>query len=401
MLKKLQIKFIAITMVIITVMLCSILGTVYYFTKASLENESIGVMKSLVDKSKDMGRPGERREEIFLPHFTVQLDAHGQVVFAQSDYYDLSDTEFLDQVVQSVLNTGTQLGALKEYDLRFYRSNTPFGESLVFVDMSSEQTTLQNLVQTSVFIGIVSFIAFLCISILLAKWAIHPVEKAWKQQQQFVSDASHELKTPLTVIMANAELLESSENGESQVQYTGNILTMSRQMQRLLEQMLTLARADNRQTEIVFSPVDLSRLASDTTLPFEPVFFERSLTLESQIQPGICVDGAAAQLRQVLEIFLDNAQKYSTPCGKTVVTLEMRGRNRCLLSVANEGDPIPPEDLQNLFLRFYRQEEARSYSGSFGLGLSIAESIAKSHKGKIWAESKDGYNRFCVELPTL
>ena len=179
---------------------------------------------------------------------------------------------------------------------------------------------MENLVQTSIFIGIVSFIAFLGISILLAKWVVRSVDKAWLQQRQFMSDASHELKTPLTVIMANAQLLQEDENtAENKKQSVSSIVAMSERMRRLLEQMLQLARADNVQMppqEIL----DFSGLISDGILPIAPVFFEKGMALECFIDPDIHIEGNETQLRQVLDILLDNAQKYAADGGKTTVT---------------------------------------------------------------------------------
>ena len=168
-----------------------------------------------------------------------------------------------------------------------------------------------------------------------------------------------------------------------------------------VEQMLELARADNVQDDMVFSSFDLSRLVSEAILPFEPVFFERGLTLHTNITENIRINGNPSELHQVLDILLDNAQKYSHEHGSTWVTLQRHGKNHCLLTVADEGETIPPQDLYNLFKRFYRADQARSRNGSFGLGLSIAESIVKRHKGKIWAESKNGINTFFVELGKL
>ena len=126
------------------------------------------------------------------------------------------------------------------------RVDSPFGQRVVFADITSEQSTLNNLVKNCILIGVLCFFAFLGISIRLAAWTVKPVERAWQKQRQFVSDASHELKTPLTVIMTNAELLQGREDDrESQVQFSSNILTMSRQMRALVEQMLELARADS------------------------------------------------------------------------------------------------------------------------------------------------------------
>ena len=162
--------------------------------------------------------------------------------------------------------------------------------------------------------------------------------------------------------------------------------------------MRELAKADDIQSETVFSQVDLSRLFLDAILPFEPVFFENGLTLYTDIVKDLWVKGNPSQLHQVFDILLDNAGKYSCQKGNTWITLRKQGKNRCLLSVANEGEPIPEQDLKNIFKRFYQIDKTRTRTGSFGLGLSIAETIIIRHKGNIWAESREGINTFCVEL---
>ena len=260
--------------------------------------------------------------------------------------------------------------------------------------------TLSNLLRSCIFIGIACFLIFLCISFLLARWAVRPVEKAWEQQRQFIANASHELKTPLTVIMTNAELIQNTDYTETdRISFAANILVMSRQMRSLVEQMLELARADTIRSSIPFGTVDLCRLVCDATLPFEPIFFVKGLILQAAIAENISVNGNAAQLRQVLDILLDNAQKYSRAGGTTLVALQRHGKSHCLLTVANEGETISPEELKNLFKRFYRADLARTRTGSFGLGLSIAETIITQHKGKIWAESHDHINTFSVVFP--
>lgn len=141
-----------------------------------------------------------------------------------------------------------------------------------------------------------------------------------------MADASHELKTPLTVIMTNAELLNSPDFDQAhRSQFAAHILTMSRQMRQLIEEMLDLARTDNGQGTLVFSPVDLSRLVNDAVLPFEPVFFERGLTLTADIQEHITVSGSQQHLRQITDILLDNAQKYSSSAGEVTVQLTRQG----------------------------------------------------------------------------
>lgn len=396
---KLRIKFIVIIMSIVTIMLCIIMSMIYFFTKRNLESGSITMMQNISDNPFLQHHPDEMQEDMRFPYFTLQLDTRGNLTATGGGYYDLSDKEFLENLINATFSSDVPIGIIEDYNLRFFRKRTNFGQILVYADISSELSTLHNLLRNCVFIGIACFLAFLCVSFLLAKWVVQPVEKAWQQQRQFIADASHELKTPLTVIMTNAELLQNTDyDPTSYSSFSSGILVMSRQMRDLVEQMLELARNDNVQSHTTFTSIDLSRLISDAVLPFEPVFFERGLTLHTNITENIQITGNPSELRQVVDILLDNAQKYSREKGTTWVTLQKRSKGHCLLAVADEGDGIPPQDLNNVFKRFYRADQARSRTGSFGLGLSIAESIVKRHKGKIWAESKNGVNTFFVEL---
>ncbi|WP_346704903.1 HAMP domain-containing sensor histidine kinase [uncultured Agathobaculum sp.] len=402
MIKKLRLKFILINMSIVTLLLCIILGLVFYFTSANLEQESLSMMRNIAAQPFRLDTPEERGEDVRLPFFALQLGPDGDLLAKGGGYYDLSDAAFLDSLIDAAFSTPKQFGVLSEYNLRYYRVDMPLSQCLVFADISSERATLNGLVKTCCIIGVVGFLLFLWVSILLSKWAVRPVEQAWKQQRQFVAAASHELKTPLTVIMTNTELLQNpTYDAGKRETFLHSIQTMSEQMKRLIGQMLELARTDNAEAKEVFAEVDLSRLTTQTVLPFESVFFEKGMRLETDVQENIRVTGAEAQLRELVEILLDNAQKYAREKGCTWVALQKRGRNRCVLTVSDEGEEIPPDALQNLFKRFYRADPARSRSGSFGLGLSIAENIVTQHRGKIWAESKDGINRFTVELPCL
>lgn len=399
MTKKLRNKFIWITMSILTVMLCIILSMIWFFTKMNLENRSLHMMQDIAIDPFLQRVPNDLADDLRLPYFTLQIGPQGELIAVGGGYYDLSDEAFLEDLAEATFAESERMGIIEEYNLRYYRLNTPVRQVLVYADISSEQMTLSNLLKSCIFIGIACFLIFLGISFLLARWAVRPVEKAWEQQRQFIADASHELKTPLTVIMTNAELLQDPDNQDTdRAAFSANILVMSRQMRSLVEQMLKLARADSVQTDAVFSPVHFSRLVSDAVLPFEPIFFEKGLALETDIQEDVTLCGDSSQLRQVLDILLDNAAKYSCEKGTTRVTLGKTGKGRCLLTVANEGPKIPDDDLPRLFKRFYRADPARSRNGSFGLGLSIAESIILRHKGKIWAESSDHINTFFVEL---
>lgn len=402
MIRRLRGKFILINMTIVTIMICVILGLVYHFTKENIEANSINMMQNIAARPIQMDTPGKSEDEIRLPYFTLQIEPDGELMTTGGGYYDLSDQDFLDHLIKDVVESGQMLGIIEEYNLRFYHMPSPRFQRFVFVDISNELATLKGLMRICFLIGIVSFLVFLWFSMILSRWAVKPVELAWKHQRQFAADASHELKTPLTVIMTNAELMQSPEYDEAdKTDYLAGILSMSKQMRRLIEQMLELARTDSIQKKPDLRPVDYSKLVYDAVLPFEPVFFEKGLELITDIEADIRVKGAESQLRQIVEILLDNAGKYGKAFGMVWITLKKQGKRHCVLTVANEGEAIPPEELKHIFKRFYRADKARSRNGSFGLGLSIAENIVMQHKGKIWAESKNGINSFHIKLPVL
>ena len=397
MLRKLRLKFVIINMAIVTAMLCVIFGLIYHSTRVDLEQENLNMMRAIASfPALDRpGRPDQPPEEVRLPYFTLQIEADGTVSAFGGGYYDLSDGKFLQDLADKVMAAGGDTGVLEEYNLRFCRVPTPMGERLVFSDISSERATLDSLVRTCLLIGSLSFLAFLGLSLLLARWAVRPVERAWQQQRQFVADASHELKTPLAVITTNAELLQGGEEGGP----AGHILTTARQMRSLVERLLELARADGDASETPMARVDWSALVEEALLPFEPVFFERGLTLTPRVQPGLAVWGRADQLRQAVDILLDNAQKYAVSPSAVYLHLDRVNHNRCLLMVENRADPLSPQELEDIFKRFYRTDRARSRDGSFGLGLPIAKQIVSAHRGRIWAESREGRVRFYIELP--
>lgn len=413
MIRKLRVRFVSIMMVIVCTMLIIIFGLVVHRTHSRIREDGLRMMENAA--YAPMGtlsdRNPKRKDEnktmnILLPFFRVLIDADEKIVDMDGDYYDLTQEgseAVLEELVSAVTASEEKVGDLRDYNLRYYRSGARKwdGQIIIFMDISSEIATMQNLYRTCIIIGLGSFASFLVISIFFARWAVRPVEEAWAQQRQFVSDASHELKTPLTVILTDAEMLKSPRFDEAhKAQFVENILTMSNQMRGLVESLLQLARVDSGAIQkMPLQTLDLSGLVSDELLTFDALFFEKGLTLAEDITDGITVHGSPQHLKQVVEILLDNAQKYASPQGTVQVTLQKRGAHHCLLSVSDPGDPIRPEDLKKIFQRFYRIDEARAMNHSYGLGLSIAENIVKNHKGRIWAESAEGINTFRVELP--
>ena len=400
MIKKLRIKFVCIVMAIAMLMVGGILGVVIHFTGTSMEMQSISMMRTIVAAPFQQGAPGKPMDdEVRLPFFTVQISSRGELITAGGGYFDLTDREYLQQIVNLVLSADQESGELKEYDLRYLVAMSPVGLSIVFADTATEAATIRSMVYSCMFIFVAAMLVFLGISILLSRWAIKPVAVAWDQQRQFVADASHELKTPLAVIMANAELMQNEETPEeNKKKFSQNILSTTYQMRSLVENMLEMARVDNGTVKMTFVSLDLSELISNAVLSFQLLYEEQGMGLRYAISDGISIEGSEQHLYQVLDVLLDNALKYGAPNGMVSVDFIRTGRT-CLLSVASPGEPIPKEELKNIFKRFYRVDKARAMNGSYGLGLSIAESIVEAHRGKIWAESKNGDNIFFVQLP--
>ena len=396
MIKKLRRRFVIINMAIVTCMLLIIFSLVIVFTGINLRNTGNAMLQSLTSSA---AKPGNPDPDIQLPYFTLRFTHRGDIWAIGKTNYDLSDEDFLNTLLSYISKKDAHNGYIAKYSLKYSLTPSQDGLTIVFLDISSQNGAMLSLIRVSCVIAILAFFIFMLISILLSRWTVNPVEKAWNQQKQFISDASHELKTPLTVIISNTELLQSADcDPDSQQHLSNHILTSSKQMQHLIEGMLELARADNGQIRTHFNTVDLSRVALECTLPFEPIFFENQLLLQSSLDPDIQLNGSEQYLRQLINILLDNAQKYSSP-GLVKLELHRHSRNQCLLTLSNPGAPIPKEELEQIFDRFYRSDSARTNTGSFGLGLSIARRIAEEHGGKIWAESNATGNCFFVLLP--
>ncbi len=402
MIQRLRIKFVAINMSIVTIMLIAIFVVFFHTTKENFERENIDMLQSMSVNPEFFTKPGRPTEDTKVPIFILSRDVFGNIRAEGSGYYDLSDKTMLDELMQIANSNTAQNGKIPDYNLRFVKVRTPIEEFIIFADTSAEDQMMETMFQNCILIGIGSFVGFFVISIFLARWAVKPVEKAWNQQKQFVADASHELKTPLTVITTNMELLQSNKNIDFNDKiHIDHVLHMTKQMRGLVESLLELARIDNDSLKFEMTKIDLSNVINDTILPFEAVFFEKNLELSCLIEAQIFVKGNAAQMQQVLEVFLDNALHYSTDGGIVEIVFKRVSVKHCLLSVSNQGIPIPKEDIKNIFKRFYRGDKARTMCHNYGLGLAIAQNIVEKHKGKIWADSINGKNTFWVKLPIV
>ncbi len=398
MIQKLRLKFVAICMVLMTAVLGIVFASFYISAQWNIERSSMEVLQRVIQQDSYGLLPGRNQDQLQLPYFTVELAGDNTAYVTGGTYSNLDNTEELQQILGLCLQDGRGSGTIDSYNLRYLRRDNGFFQRIAFVDISMEKNTLDDMARSFLQIGGVVVVILLGISALLAWWATKPVETALRQQRQFLSDASHELKTPLTVILSNAELLSGAALEPRPARWADNIHSEAGQMKTLVEEMLTLARADNMPRTAVHTAQSLTDIVTDTVLSFEPVAFEAGKTLTSQIADGVEVEGDGDKLRRLAGVLLDNAVKYADEGTTVEVTLEKADR-RARLTVINRCAPIPPEQLRRLFERFYRADASRGEKSGFGLGLPIAASIVEEHKGTIKAESDALSTRFIVTLP--
>ena len=402
MLKRLRRKFIAITMVLSGAVLVGVLGTTLwttYTTQRSLVEEALE--RSLNNDLNQMpmmgGQPpnGSGGRDANMLVIAVDASSDG-VVLETSRAPVVINSTVLSTIVDSALDSGSDRDAIPSLHVAWRRAFRDDGSiRIVIVDTSAMDAALSEQVVGDLKITIVALIIMFAIVWWLSGWALEPVARAWEEQRRFVADASHELKTPLAVIMANTDILLRDEAMPAEsmrwVQSTGE---EAKHMKGLVNDLLELARADESATggatsALRLEQVDFSELVDSATLEFDALAFERGCTLDAQIAPGITIMGDRDWLSRVVRILIDNACKYAA-VGTTVrVTLE-KASPHARLVVNNMGNPIGAEDLPHVFERFYRSDKVRTRgTGGFGLGLAIAKSIVEAHNGKIWVTSSE------------
>ena len=339
--------------------------------------------------------PGQEEGQGFtmIPAFCVTLDETGAVAAVSSGGNVSVTDEMVAQAVEQALAAGEEQGELSRLALCYRVEAGRDAETrIAFADRSWEGRNLADLVRTSLLVGAGALAVFFLISLFLSSLSLRPVERAWAQQRQFVADASHELKTPITVILANTGIVLShpEDTVAHQRKWITYIQEEAARMRGLVEDLLFLAKSDAARLPLHPMTFSMSDLVTSCLLPFESVAFEAGVALDSAITPHLTLTGDEGQLRRLVMILLDNAVKYAGAEGAVTVTLD-RLQDKVRLSVHNTGSPIPPQHLPHLFERFYRVDGARNRSeGGYGLGLAIAKSITLAHHGKIWAESAPG-----------
>jgi len=398
MLRQLKIKFIAITMILVSIILLFVFTLMYQSNVKATYDKSVEDLKTIstldISKFSEPQTNKVLKELQFVPLFIVNIDESG-VILSQIKSNISMDNESFKSIVKIAHESQDDIGTIKSMDIRYYRKHYSLYDKISFIDISRDNTTLDNLFVVFIMTGVMTLIFFFFIILFLSNWALLPVEKTWSQQKQFIADASHELKTPLTVIINNVGNIQKAisknsiqiENMELLTKNINGIDEMSERMKHLTQDLLDLSRLENWQDrKEQMGKIVLSDIATKECLYFEPVFFENNKELDYNIEDNISILGDANKIRDLISILLENAMKYSL--SHTTLTLNKRKKD-IVLSVENDVEKeLSKEDTVNIFKRFYRLDESHSGSG-YGLGLPIAKEIVLMHKGEIKVVSKD------------
>ncbi|MDO4537023.1 MAG: HAMP domain-containing sensor histidine kinase [Coriobacteriales bacterium] len=432
MLNRLRREFIIIIMALVGTVLVIGLGLTYYsswHTQHALINEALdrGLEGELVDfphfdtnhipsgpsstedgsNPAEDGRKDEKRLDANVLVLVVDINSEG-VVIQSNEAPILTYASALSEIIKEALSsdvdhvwdTGSHI-AWKRIAL------TSETWRVVIADTSTTDISLGNLFVRDLVTMVVVLVVLFFISVGLSGWVLKPVQQAWDQQQQFVADSSHELKTPLAVIIANTQILmkEGAIPQESH-RWIESTADEAAHMKKLVEELLELARADESSsgnTSIMQrEDIDFSSMVESAALEFDALAFERGAMIEEDIEQGIHITGDPEWMGRVSKILIENACKYTDAARPIEVKLKKQG-HKCTYSVTNSGNTIDPEDLPHVFDRFYRTDKARSRNektGGFGLGLAIAKGIVTSHNGTITVSStKEEGTTFRVTLP--
>lgn len=397
MFDKLKKKFILINMSLLTMVFVLIFGTIYIATSISMERDLEHELKNTISNPR---KPGPNFP-MMSSSIMIELDSDNNIAKVSS-YMEIDD-DILQETIYTIIKNensldkikieGSSYGYLKEY--------TPKGLRIALMSREPQISVLNNLLKVFMGIGSISLILLLFISIYLTNKTIKPIKESFEKQKEFIANASHELKTPLTIIRTNTSLVlsNSRETVESQSKWLNYINNQIERMAKLIDEMLSLAKLDTGKELEEFTIFDISKLINNVLLTFEAVIFENNIELSSNIDEEINIKGDRENIKKVFIILLDNAIKYTNKSGKIDVELS-KDKNKVKLKIKNTGEGIKKEDLDKIFERFYRVDTSRARdTGGYGLGLSIAKSIVESHNGKIYAESNIGKDTtFTIEF---
>ncbi len=395
MIQKLRTKLIVASMLSLVLVLTVILGAASVLNYRDITTNADSVLAILQENDGEfpmmMGKKPDKHDEQFSPelpyesrYFTVFLKADGTTSAVNTGKIAAVDTETAISYAQDVLASGDTSGFHDDY--RYLAYTVGEETHVIFLDTGREMSSFRRFLYTSAGVSLGGLLAVFLLLLFVSGRIVKPFAETYQKQKQFITDAGHELKTPLTIIDADAQVLEM-DVGENE--WLSDIQAQTKRLAQLTNSMLMLARMEEQpQVEKIAFP--LSDVVQETAETFGALAKTREKTLSIEIEPMLSLTGDEKAIRQLLSILLDNAVKYADQNGKITVSLK-KHKNHIQISVYNTAQAIDRESLPHLFDRFYRTDASRnSRTGGYGLGLSIASSIVATHKGKIWAETADG-----------
>ncbi len=402
---KLKRNFVLIVMGMMTILLLGSFVLINYsnhhYNEESIDSrlQEIANRDGMLPQTGSTSKPqvGQIPEMDFRTDSYVAAKINSDGDFVGITYGSISnlDMSTVHTMATVAIEKGKSSGEIQNW--RYLLQKKTYGYIAVFMDVSTQTQVEKKLFMISGEILALVWLVMLCLAIFLSRWVSRPVAKAFAAQTRFVADASHELKTPISVINANLAVLEGSTKKQSK--WLGYIQTETIRMNGLVNSLLTLATMDDPTFHRNDSYVVLDDLIQSCVLPFESLMFESGIQLEMDCEKSLSINGDREKLAQMIRLLVENAVKHTKEGGKIHIELKKKG-NRKIFSIYNEGDSISETDGIKIFERFYRADFARDRdSGGYGLGLSIARAIVTLHKGKIYADTtvKDGA-KFVVEL---
>ncbi len=348
------------------------------------------------------GIPEDRIAAESAVMYLAVFSSDGSAIGVMNDVKPVMSDEALKNFASQLITDEKTSGISGKMIYRIASDESSGRIYVVMMDNTLIDSSMKTLIMNTVIFGAVALIILFFVSLKASKEIMKPVEDTYQKQKQFISDAGHELKTPISTVNANAEILQR-EIGNNR--WLDNILYENRRMKELVTGLLDLSRTENM--EAIHTDVDFSRIVTGGILPFDSTAFEKGLLLESEIEQDIHVEGDPNHLGQLVATLLDNAvshaektQNANESAGKILVTLHEE--DKCaVLKVTNPGKEIPAEERDRIFERFYRTDSSRELNGHYGLGLAIAKAVVTAHEGEIKVECDNGITTFIVRIPTL
>ncbi len=401
MIKSLQRKFVLISSGSILVVIVVLIGLINGVNMYNMDKRIDGMLWFLsgndgnfpdLEKThpSDIKMTPETRFE--TRYFLVKADESGNITQIDIGHIAAISSEDAKSYAEEVLSQKKQKGYNGIY--KYLIVEKEYGKLLVFLDCNSEIETRNSFFLLFVSVGILCFIAVFAVIWGFSKRAIKPVVENIEKQRQFITDAGHEIKTPLAIISANADVLELS-CGENE--WVTSIRNQTKRLNELVKNLLTLSKIDEGKVRVTFSEFILSEAAHKALEPFILIAESKNIKFDVQIEPSLRIIGDYDGIQTLISILAENAVKYTENNGQITVELSKTGKN-IKLEIKNNCKALPSGDLNRLFDRFYRADSSRSReTGGYGIGLSIAQAIVNAHKGKISVRVDNG-NVICFTV---